>query len=63
MRNLSYHVHKEVPGADKFLDPSALQGPALLALRERKMTQAASEERRPKVIIEFFFISYSALYF
>uniref|UniRef100_A0A3P9BYP9 ARVCF delta catenin family member b n=1 Tax=Maylandia zebra TaxID=106582 RepID=A0A3P9BYP9_9CICH len=24
MRNLSYHVHKEVPGAEKYQDPSAL---------------------------------------
>lgn len=38
--------------------PRLFRAPALLALRgRRKMTQAASEERRPKVIIEFFFIS------
>ncbi len=37
--------------------PQLFRAPALLALRgRRKMTQAASEERRPKVIIEFFFI-------
>uniref|UniRef100_A0A3Q3JNH8 ARVCF delta catenin family member n=1 Tax=Monopterus albus TaxID=43700 RepID=A0A3Q3JNH8_MONAL len=28
MRNLSYHVHKEVPGAEKFQDPSAAPGAA-----------------------------------
>jgi len=27
MRNLSYHVHKEVPGAERFLEPSAAHQP------------------------------------
>ncbi|XP_026067521.1 ARVCF delta catenin family member b isoform X3 [Carassius auratus] len=40
MRNLSYHVHKEVPGAEKFLDPSALQGPGSAGTQRKKNDDA-----------------------
>ncbi|XP_069380314.1 ARVCF delta catenin family member b isoform X6 [Paralichthys olivaceus] len=37
MRNLSYHVHKEVPGAEQFQDPSAPQAPGSAGpLRKKK---------------------------
>uniref|UniRef100_A0A674F1I3 ARVCF delta catenin family member b n=2 Tax=Salmo trutta TaxID=8032 RepID=A0A674F1I3_SALTR len=37
MRNLSYHVHKEIPGAEKFTDPSVLQAPGSAGpLRKKK---------------------------
>ncbi|XP_067261777.1 ARVCF delta catenin family member b isoform X8 [Chanodichthys erythropterus] len=40
MRNLSYHVHKEVPGAEKFQDPSALQGPGSTGPQRKKKDDA-----------------------
>ncbi|XP_016322436.1 armadillo repeat protein deleted in velo-cardio-facial syndrome homolog isoform X2 [Sinocyclocheilus anshuiensis] len=40
MRNLSYHVHKEVPGAEKFQDPSALQGPGSAGTQRKKKDDA-----------------------
>lgn len=40
MRNLSYHVHKEVPGAEKFLDPSALQAPGSAGPQRKKKDDA-----------------------
>ncbi|XP_068594951.1 ARVCF delta catenin family member b [Brachionichthys hirsutus] len=40
MRNLSYHVHKEVPGAEKFQDPSALQAPGSAGLQRKKKDDA-----------------------
>ncbi|XP_056601012.1 ARVCF delta catenin family member b isoform X4 [Triplophysa dalaica] len=40
MRNLSYHVHKEVPGAEKFQDPSALQGPDSSGPQRKKKDDA-----------------------
>ncbi|XP_057206797.1 ARVCF delta catenin family member b isoform X4 [Triplophysa rosa] len=40
MRNLSYHVHKEVPGAEKFQDPSALQGPDSSGTQRKKKDDA-----------------------
>uniref|UniRef100_A0A8C1KXS2 ARVCF delta catenin family member b n=1 Tax=Cyprinus carpio TaxID=7962 RepID=A0A8C1KXS2_CYPCA len=40
MRNLSYHVHKEVPGAEKFQDPSALQGPGSAGTQRKKNDDA-----------------------
>ncbi|XP_029960911.1 ARVCF delta catenin family member b isoform X6 [Salarias fasciatus] len=40
MRNLSYHVHKEVPGAEKFQDPSAPQAPGSAGLQRKKKDDA-----------------------
>ncbi|XP_051976669.1 splicing regulator ARVCF-like isoform X2 [Xyrauchen texanus] len=40
MRNLSYHVHKEVPGAEKFQEPSALQGPGSASTQRKKKDDA-----------------------
>lgn len=40
MRNLSYHVHKEVPGAEKFQDPSALQAPGSAVPQRKKKDDA-----------------------
>lgn len=40
MRNLSYHVHKEVPGAEKFQDPSALQAPGSAGPQRKKKEDA-----------------------
>ncbi|XP_030647051.1 ARVCF delta catenin family member b [Chanos chanos] len=40
MRNLSYHVHKEVPGADKFQDPSAAQTPGSAGTQRKKKDDA-----------------------
>ncbi|XP_056449329.1 ARVCF delta catenin family member b isoform X3 [Gadus chalcogrammus] len=40
MRNLSYHVHKEVPGAERFLDPSAPQAPGSAATQRKKKDDA-----------------------
>ncbi|XP_060893287.1 ARVCF delta catenin family member b isoform X3 [Labrus mixtus] len=40
MRNLSYHVHKEVPGAEKFLDPSSLQAPGSAGPQRKKKDDA-----------------------
>ncbi|XP_056888053.1 ARVCF delta catenin family member b isoform X3 [Takifugu flavidus] len=40
MRNLSYHVHKEVPGAEKFQDPSALQAPGSAGPQRKKKDDA-----------------------
>ncbi|XP_073696303.1 ARVCF delta catenin family member b isoform X1 [Garra rufa] len=40
MRNLSYHVHKEVPGAEKFQDPSTLQGPGSAGTQRKKKDDA-----------------------
>lgn len=40
MRNLSYHVHKEVPGAEKFQDPSAPQAPGSAGPQRKKKDDA-----------------------
>uniref|UniRef100_A0A665X2G9 ARVCF delta catenin family member n=1 Tax=Echeneis naucrates TaxID=173247 RepID=A0A665X2G9_ECHNA len=40
MRNLSYHVHKEVPGAEKFQDPSVLQAPGSAGPQRKKKDDA-----------------------
>uniref|UniRef100_UPI0037E771D5 ARVCF delta catenin family member b isoform X4 n=1 Tax=Semicossyphus pulcher TaxID=241346 RepID=UPI0037E771D5 len=40
MRNLSYHVHKEVPGAEKFQDPSSLQAPGSAGPQRKKKDDA-----------------------
>ncbi|XP_048850138.1 ARVCF delta catenin family member b isoform X8 [Brienomyrus brachyistius] len=40
MRNLSYHVHKEVPGAEKFLEPSANQTPGSVGPQRKKKDDA-----------------------
>ncbi|XP_019908176.1 ARVCF delta catenin family member b isoform X12 [Esox lucius] len=40
MRNLSYHVHKEIPGAEKFTDPSALQAPGSAGPQRKKKDDA-----------------------
>uniref|UniRef100_A0A7N8Y6C1 ARVCF delta catenin family member n=1 Tax=Mastacembelus armatus TaxID=205130 RepID=A0A7N8Y6C1_9TELE len=40
MRNLSYHVHKEVPGAEKFQDPSVLQAPGSTGPQRKKKDDA-----------------------
>ncbi|XP_005747800.1 ARVCF delta catenin family member b isoform X3 [Pundamilia nyererei] len=40
MRNLSYHVHKEVPGAEKYQDPSALQAPGSAGPQRKKKDDA-----------------------
>ncbi|XP_070761245.1 ARVCF delta catenin family member b [Enoplosus armatus] len=40
MRNLSYHVHKEVPGAEKFQDPSTLQAPGSAGPQRKKKDDA-----------------------
>lgn len=40
MRNLSYHVHKEVPGAEKYLDPSSLQAPGSTGTQRKKKDDA-----------------------
>uniref|UniRef100_A0A3B3DVG5 ARVCF delta catenin family member b n=1 Tax=Oryzias melastigma TaxID=30732 RepID=A0A3B3DVG5_ORYME len=40
MRNLSYHVHKEVPGAERFQDPSAPQAPGSAGLHRKKKDDA-----------------------
>ncbi|KAM8760210.1 ARVCF delta catenin family member b isoform 3-T4 [Acanthopagrus schlegelii] len=40
MRNLSYHVHREVPGAEKFQDPSALQAPGSAGPQRKKKDDA-----------------------
>uniref|UniRef100_A0A1A8ESV2 Armadillo repeat gene deleted in velocardiofacial syndrome b n=1 Tax=Nothobranchius korthausae TaxID=1143690 RepID=A0A1A8ESV2_9TELE len=40
MRNLSYHVHKEVPGAEKFQKPSALQAPGSAGPQRKKKDDA-----------------------
>lgn len=40
MRNLSYHVHKEVPGAEKYLDPSSLQAPGSTGTHRKKKDDA-----------------------
>ncbi|XP_027715218.1 armadillo repeat protein deleted in velo-cardio-facial syndrome [Vombatus ursinus] len=41
MRNLSYHVHKEVPGADKYQEPEASQAASTGALPRRKKDDAS----------------------
>ncbi|XP_059194005.1 ARVCF delta catenin family member b isoform X7 [Centropristis striata] len=40
MRNLSYHVHKEVPGAEKFQDPSVPQAPGSAGPQRKKKDDA-----------------------
>ncbi|MBN3287416.1 ARVC protein, partial [Polyodon spathula] len=40
MRNLSYHVHKEVPGAENFLEPAANQSGGTGALQKKKKDDA-----------------------
>ncbi|KAL6114663.1 arvcf [Pungitius sinensis] len=40
MRNLSYHVHKEVPGAERFTDPSALHAPGSAGPQRKKKDDA-----------------------
>ncbi|XP_064793014.1 splicing regulator ARVCF-like isoform X9 [Oncorhynchus masou masou] len=40
MRNLSYHVHKEIPGAEKFTDPSVLQAPGSAGPQRKKKDDA-----------------------
>ncbi|XP_028269633.1 ARVCF delta catenin family member b isoform X9 [Parambassis ranga] len=40
MRNLSYQVHKEVPGAEKFQDPSTLQAPGSAGPQRKKKDDA-----------------------
>lgn len=40
MRNLSYHVHKEVPGAEKFQDPSLPQAPGSAGPQRKKKDDA-----------------------
>ncbi|XP_041757258.1 armadillo repeat protein deleted in velo-cardio-facial syndrome homolog isoform X2 [Coregonus clupeaformis] len=40
MRNLSYHVHKEIPGAEKFTDPSPLQAPGSVGPQRKKKDDA-----------------------
>ncbi|KAM9822549.1 ARVCF delta catenin family member b isoform 4-T6 [Syngnathus typhle] len=40
MRNLSYHVHKEVPGAERFQDPSAPQAPGSGGPQRKKKDDA-----------------------
>ncbi|XP_068460572.1 ARVCF delta catenin family member b isoform X6 [Clinocottus analis] len=40
MRNLSYHVHKEVPGAERFQDPSAPQAPGSAGPQRKKKDDA-----------------------
>ncbi|CAL8248835.1 unnamed protein product [Merluccius merluccius] len=40
MRNLSYHVHKEVPGAERFLDPSAPPAPGSAGTQRKKKDDA-----------------------
>lgn len=40
MRNLSYHVHKEVPGAEKFQDPSAPPAPGSAGPQRKKKDDA-----------------------
>uniref|UniRef100_A0A671YME6 ARVCF delta catenin family member b n=1 Tax=Sparus aurata TaxID=8175 RepID=A0A671YME6_SPAAU len=40
MRNLSYHVHREVPGAEKFQEPSALQAPGSAGPQRKKKDDA-----------------------
>uniref|UniRef100_A0AAR2M2F7 ARVCF delta catenin family member n=1 Tax=Pygocentrus nattereri TaxID=42514 RepID=A0AAR2M2F7_PYGNA len=40
MRNLSYHVHKEVPGAEKYQDPSSLQAPGSAGPQRKKKDDA-----------------------
>ncbi|XP_074493376.1 ARVCF delta catenin family member b isoform X8 [Sebastes fasciatus] len=40
MRNLSYHVHKEVPGAERFVDPSAPQAPGSAGPQRKKKDDA-----------------------
>lgn len=40
MRNLSYHVHKEVPGAEKYHDPSSLQAPGSTGTHRKKKDDA-----------------------
>uniref|UniRef100_A0A8C8I2P0 Uncharacterized protein n=2 Tax=Oncorhynchus tshawytscha TaxID=74940 RepID=A0A8C8I2P0_ONCTS len=40
MRNLSYHVHKEIPGAEKFTDPSVLQAPSSAGPQRKKKDDA-----------------------
>uniref|UniRef100_A0A8K9Y0E0 ARVCF delta catenin family member n=1 Tax=Oncorhynchus mykiss TaxID=8022 RepID=A0A8K9Y0E0_ONCMY len=40
MRNLSYHVHKEIPGAEKFTDPSVLQAPGSVGPQRKKKDDA-----------------------
>ncbi|XP_041691694.2 armadillo repeat protein deleted in velo-cardio-facial syndrome homolog isoform X2 [Coregonus clupeaformis] len=40
MRNLSYHVHKEIPGAEKFTDPSVLHAPGSAGPQRKKKDDA-----------------------
>ncbi|KAJ8415395.1 hypothetical protein AAFF_G00423750 [Aldrovandia affinis] len=40
MRNLSYHVHKEVPGAEKFQEPGAIQAPGSGGPQKKKKDDA-----------------------
>ncbi|XP_038869444.1 armadillo repeat protein deleted in velo-cardio-facial syndrome homolog [Salvelinus namaycush] len=40
MRNLSYHVHKEIPGAEKFTDPYVLQAPGSAGPQRKKKDDA-----------------------
>ncbi|XP_018618013.1 ARVCF delta catenin family member b isoform X2 [Scleropages formosus] len=40
MRNLSYHVHKEVPGAEKYQDPSVSQAPGSAGPQRKKKDDA-----------------------
>lgn len=61
MRNLSYHVHKEVPGAEKFQDPSALQAPGSAGPQRKKKDDAGcfggkkakgEIDKKPSIIIQ-----------
>lgn len=40
MRNLSYHVHKEVPGAEKYQEPGAPQAPGSAGPQRKKKDDA-----------------------
>ncbi|KAG5840453.1 hypothetical protein ANANG_G00188980 [Anguilla anguilla] len=40
MRNLSYHVHKEIPGAERFQDPGAVQTPGSGGPQRKKKDDA-----------------------
>uniref|UniRef100_A0AAZ3QHY8 ARVCF delta catenin family member a n=1 Tax=Oncorhynchus tshawytscha TaxID=74940 RepID=A0AAZ3QHY8_ONCTS len=50
LRNLSYHVHKEVPGAERFQEPVANQVPGLGGNQKKKKEADCFGGKKPKAV-------------
>jgi hypothetical protein len=55
LRNLSYHVHKEVPGAERFQEPVANQVPRSGSGGKKKNEGDCFGGKKPKGQLTFFF--------